>query len=473
MGATALLSALVLSAPTIAVAEPSQDDIDQAKQAEDAAQMSVSDIEVELASVSAQAQDATQAALAAGEDYNAAQIALQEATDTATQAKADSDQAQADYETARQQLASVAQTAYREGSTSVDPLAPYVESDGLSTVEQKQSLLETVGSSADARLQKVAALKQVSDTASDAADQAQSAQADATQAAQDKLDTAQAAADSAAALQTQTQARHQVLVEELAKRQNTTADLIEEKAAADEQQREAAAQKQAEKASDAQVLADAAAGTSGSTSSSADAATTDRASDEPSTSPSADSTPSTGNDSTSTTGQNNSTPTPSTDSESESEPAQSTSEPAAESEPAQSTSATADPEPEPASSSGSASGAVAFAEAQVGKPYVFGAAGPNSYDCSGLVTAAYASQGIHLSHQSSAQYQYNKGTKVSLSSIQPGDLLFWDWDGDGIDHVAIYIGNGQMVEAPAPGYSVRIVSVYGWSSMMPYAVRIV
>jgi len=108
--------------------------------------------------------------------------------------------------------------------------------------------------------------------------------------------------------------------------------------------------------------------------------------------------------------------------------------------------------PVPAAS-GSAGAAVQFALAQVGKPYAWGGSGPSSYDCSGLTSAAWAAAGVSLPHNSGMQYSAT--SRVSRSALQPGDLMFF---GSPIHHVAMYIGNGQMVEAPRSGLSVRVVS---------------
>jgi cell wall-associated NlpC family hydrolase len=95
--------------------------------------------------------------------------------------------------------------------------------------------------------------------------------------------------------------------------------------------------------------------------------------------------------------------------------------------------------------------AVRFALAQVGKPYVFGAAGPGSYDCSGLTMAAWGSAGVSLPH--SAEDQYNYGTRISFAQLAPGDLLFYYQP---IGHVTIYIGDGLMVSAPQTGEDVKV-----------------
>jgi cell wall-associated NlpC family hydrolase len=98
--------------------------------------------------------------------------------------------------------------------------------------------------------------------------------------------------------------------------------------------------------------------------------------------------------------------------------------------------------------------AVSTAMAQVGDPYVWAAAGPNAFDCSGLVQYAYASAGISLPHSSSMQS--GMGTAVSRSELEPGDLLFFY---SPVSHVGIYIGNGQMVHASTSGSPVKVSPV--------------
>ncbi|HYJ67956.1 MAG TPA: C40 family peptidase [Nocardioidaceae bacterium] len=112
--------------------------------------------------------------------------------------------------------------------------------------------------------------------------------------------------------------------------------------------------------------------------------------------------------------------------------------------------------------SGGVEAAVDFAKAQLGEPYVYGAAGPDSWDCSGLTMEAWAAGGESLSHWSVAQY--NETTPISFSDLRRGDLLFWgdSDDPDSIYHVAMYLGNGQMIHAPQPGENVEIVSLYYW-----------
>lgn len=105
---------------------------------------------------------------------------------------------------------------------------------------------------------------------------------------------------------------------------------------------------------------------------------------------------------------------------------------------------------------GSGRGAVAVAEAakHLGKPYLYGGSGPGSFDCSGLTSYAWRAAGISLSH--SAYTQYMETTRVPLSSIQPGDLLFFGPSVSGIHHNALYIGGGQMIEASRTGTPIRV-----------------
>ena len=96
--------------------------------------------------------------------------------------------------------------------------------------------------------------------------------------------------------------------------------------------------------------------------------------------------------------------------------------------------------------------AVAFAYAQLGKPYQWGATGPGSYDCSGLVETAWASAGVAIPRDTYEQWAALP--HIAASAIQPGDLLFFD----GIGHVAMYVGNGYMIDAPQTGFNVEKVS---------------
>ncbi|WLW52787.1 NlpC/P60 family protein [Streptomyces sp. YU58] len=107
-----------------------------------------------------------------------------------------------------------------------------------------------------------------------------------------------------------------------------------------------------------------------------------------------------------------------------------------------------------------AAAAVSYAYSKLGSPYVWGATGPDAFDCSGLIQAAYRSAGVSLPRTTYAQI--GAGQRVSRSELLPGDLVFFY---SGISHVGLYVGNGQMVHAPNPSAPVRVAPI----SEMPFA----
>ena len=105
--------------------------------------------------------------------------------------------------------------------------------------------------------------------------------------------------------------------------------------------------------------------------------------------------------------------------------------------------------------------AIAYAKRQLGKPYVYAAAGPDAFDCSGLTMRAWEAGGVSLPHWSVAQYEQSQ--PVSAGNARPGDLVFYSSDPNdyhSIYHVALYLGGGMMIEAPHTGDVVKIISVY-------------
>ena len=108
--------------------------------------------------------------------------------------------------------------------------------------------------------------------------------------------------------------------------------------------------------------------------------------------------------------------------------------------------------------------AIAYAEQQIGKPYLWGGTGPDAFDCSGLVMMAYRAAGIDIARTSEAQWATEP--HVPASQVRPGDLVFFagsDGTVTSPGHVALVIGNGKMIEAYATGFPIR-VSTYGASS---------
>ncbi|MEU1023125.1 C40 family peptidase [Streptomyces sp. NPDC005904] len=107
-----------------------------------------------------------------------------------------------------------------------------------------------------------------------------------------------------------------------------------------------------------------------------------------------------------------------------------------------------------------AAAAVSYAYKAIGSPYVWGATGPNAFDCSGLAQAAYRAAGVSLPRTTYAQIA--AGERVARSALRPGDLVFFY---SGISHVGIYVGNGQMIHAPNPSAPVRLAPI----DQMPFA----
>ena len=426
MGLTAIAACALLVLPQMAQAAPSEEEIAVAQAAEEAAKMSVAQIEVKLAEVNASAATAMQNAQIAGEDLNEASIALNEATATANQASADADAAEAAFQEGKQQIASVAQAAYRGGGGTLDALAPYFDSDGLRSVETKQAGISSFSSSAEAKMQNVAALEQVAKVTRDAANTALANQKAATDEVQKRTDAANQAATAAQNESARVAAQRGAYVQELATKQNTTVELINEREAALEAERQEAARiaaEQAAAAAEAQRQADAAAAAERAAAADASSSYDDDGDDD----------------------------------YSYSAPSYSYEEPSYSA---------------PSYSGGGADTAIATAKSYLGVPYVWGGESYGGVDCSGLTMLAWESAGVDLPHLSRAQYSY--GTHVPIGSMEAGDLIFWSSNGtqSGIYHVAIYLGGGQMIEAPTFGVPVRITGVYSWGSIMPYAVRL-
>ena len=430
LGLSALAACALLVLPQVAQAAPSEEEIAAAKAAEEAAKMSVAQIEVKLAEVSASAATATQNAQIAGEDLNEANIALAEASATATQASADADAAEAAFNEGKQQIASVAQAAYRGGGGSLDAIAPYLGSDGLRSVEAKQAGISSFSVSAEAKMQNVAALEQVAKVTREAANSALASQEAATAEVQARTDAANRAAATAQNEAAIVAAQRNAYVQELAAKQNTTVDLINQREAALEAERQEAARVAAEQAAAAAAAAEErrqaeAAAAQAQAQAQAPSVADDDDDDDGDTAPSYT--------------------------------------PPSYSPPAYTP---------PASSGGGAATAIAAAKSYLGVPYVWGGESYGGVDCSGLTMLAWGSAGVDLPHLSRAQYGY--GTHVPIGSMEAGDLIFWSSNGtqSGIYHVAIYLGGGQMIEAPTFGVPVRITGVYSWGSIMPYAVRL-
>lgn len=116
--------------------------------------------------------------------------------------------------------------------------------------------------------------------------------------------------------------------------------------------------------------------------------------------------------------------------------------------------------------------ALEYARGQLGKPYVWGAAGPNFFDCSGLTQQAWKAAGVEIPKYSQTQYAQG-GSHVPLNQAKPGDLVFWGHGRDprGIHHVALYLGDNKVLHAPQPGEHVEIEKLWDGGELLPNVVR--
>ena len=435
VGVTALALALVTGLTGAATASaapssggdhvyPSKHQVRDARHRVAQAADDVAGIKAQLVQADLDAQAAAITAEQAAERYNGARWAFQQARQDARVADRHARIAAADAKRQRHAYAATVVTSYEMGP-SLSPVAALQGSDGMTSMITTMSTLQNAQSAMDHTFDSYTAS---STLAGVARDQAESARAKAaTLAAQAKTARDQAASAAAAADQASREiaARKDQLIHRLAKLQHISVSLAEQRQAGIEQAAREAAQRAAEKKARQEAAARAA--RKKQREEAAQQAAQQAQSSSPTTSPPPTSDPA---------------PEP----------------PASTSGPADPPTPSADP---PAPASG-ASRAIAFARSQIGDPYVWGAAGPNAWDCSGLTMGAWRAGGIYLPHYSVAQY--TQSTPISPASLRPGDLVFWGSSSSpsSIYHVALYVGNGMIIQAPRTGRDVEEVSMYYW-----------
>ena len=404
---------------------PSAADVRAAEARAAEAATDVAGVQAELARAAAELEAASLVAEQAAESYNAARWRLDEATETVRRARAAERRVREQIAAQRDRLAAMVAQSY-EGSgdlSAVDAVAG--TSDPASMMSQ---LLTFDGASAamDATLQRYAAGATLASVFEERAEQARERRVSLLQEAASARTTAAAAAAQAEATASAVAERRTALLARMASLQGISVDLAERRQTAVEERRRREAARAAARAA-AQAAREAAA---------RDAAPEDSA-EQPTPGAAADPAPA---------------PAP--------EPAP---EPAPAPTPAPSPPpAAAPPPPVAPEPSGGVAAAVAFAKAQIGDPYVWAAAGPDAWDCSGLTMAAWAAAGVSLPHYSVAQYDV--ATPISARELRPGDLLFWSANGSpsGIHHVALYVGDGMMVHAPRTGRLVSLEPMSYW-----------
>lgn len=456
-----VLASMVLSANPVAFADgPSQDDINKSKQKEASTSASIASLEARLATLKANTENATMKAQIATEDYLQSLDALNKAKAATAAARAKATAATKQTHQARKSLSDVVVQTYQDGGNPFDIVSPYLTGRSLGDIASQKAALDRAGENTDAKLQKVQALQSVATTMEGIAAQKESAQRTATQKTEATKNAAQAAANAAQAAQSQATSQRANLISQLAAQRNTTVALEtqrqEQLEQAEQNRKNEEARKQAQQAA-AQAKAKEEQEKQNEAKAKETASPTP-AQPEPSQTAAPEPQPS-----------QTTAPEPAPSPSETSQPA-----PAPEPEPAPAPTPEPDPEPEPdptPAPSGGADVAIAKAYTFIGVDYVWGGESYSGVDCSGLAMLSWAAAGVSLTHSSRAQYW--EGTHVSLDSAQPGDLIFWSSDGSAgsIYHVAIYLGNDQMIEAPTFGVPVRVTGVR-YSGIMPYAVRL-
>ena len=436
--AMSLIATMAVGTAIAATAEPSpkpvypsKSQVDKAKAAVTSTAGRISQLDADYASASARLAQVQDQAATANEAYNGARYELDQRTAEATAAKKRAADAQRRADAASLVVRQYAATVYQEGG-SLGSLEAYLSATGPQDLMDRAAALEAVGDARARTLEQASATSVVADTMRRQAALAEQQQAAAAKAAQTARDTAKAKAEQAQAAATQIKAQQSHLVTQLATLRKTSVDLEKQRqdglaaaaaarAAAAEAARQArlaaarakAARNAAAKRA-AQAAAQRAAAEAARQRAAAEQAARDAANNKPTNPPS-------------------------------------------------------DPGPSnPPPPRGGASAVIAYAQAQLGKPYGWGAEGPGSFDCSGLTMMAWRQAGVYLSHYTGAQW--SETNRVAISDLRVGDLVFFGSSGPSSHHVGLYVGGGQMIEAPHTGAVVRYASIYR-SDLLPYGGR--
>ncbi|WP_240038148.1 C40 family peptidase [Actinomyces procaprae] len=468
---TAAVLALAVTFTPAVADEVTQDDIDRAKSAEQTTAASIASLEASLAQLSVNTAAAEIEAAAANEDYLTAVDELDAATTEAETAQANADAAAEETDEARTDLGAVVAETYEQGSAgTLDVLAPYLSGESLGDATDVSVALVRAGEDTDSQLQSVEALQAVADTMQSIADSKVEAKQTAADAAATAKANADAAATAAQAAQASAETERASLIAQLAEQRNTTVELetaYQEQLEAERKAREEAAAKEAaeQAAREQAAQAEAARQAEERNSQSSSGQSSEESTSSGGQSSSGSSSSGSSGSSSSGSSSGGSSSGGSSSGGSSSGGSSGSSSGSSSQTPRQTATNTST-----ASSGGAASTAIATAYTYIGVPYVWAGESYAGVDCSGLTMMSYRAAGVYLTHSSRAQY--GQGTMIPLSSAQPGDLVFWSSNGtqSGIYHVAMYLGNGQMIEAPTFGYTVRVTSMR-YSGVMPYAVR--
>jgi cell wall-associated NlpC family hydrolase len=408
---------------------PSQQQVQQAQQQVAQRQRDVATIRARLLLAGQQVQLAQQRAEQASEAYNGAMWHLQQATQRLTEARAQAAQARSDAAVQRDRIGALVAASYQQGDQ-LSALNALLSADGPQGVLEQYAGFQGASTALQSDYQRFTASEAVAQVFEQKAAEAKQQQVRLAAKAREARDAAAGAAQQAQAEAATVAVEKQRLIRELAtaqgvsvrlaaQRQQALAEIARKRA--EEAARRAAARARAAAEARARAEAKAAAEAKAQAARAAAAAAAAAAQ--------------------ASAGDTQTAPVP----------------PPVVTSP-------------PPTSSGGAARAIAFARAQLGEPYLWGGAGPDAWDCSGLTQAAWGAAGVYLPHFAEAQYY--DGTPIPISAARPGDLLFWTSNGlpSGIHHVALYVGNGAFIEAPHTGAYVRYNSIYNWYP--DYAVRL-
>lgn len=414
----ALTAALPVAVAAPALADPvypSQSDVDAARAAADGAAGEVSTLQVELARQQADLETAQTALSVAAEDYDEARAVLATRTDAATAAATAARAAELEADRTRAELGRLAAARYRGSAGDLGPLVTVLGSTSAQDLLDKSATMDHLAERRDEIAQQAQAAQVWARTTATQAEDARADQQTATEATAAAAARAGAAAATADALVASTRTRTDEVIARLAVLQQTSVDLERQRQAgiaAEQQARaEAAARAAQEAASAAAARAAAAAAQEAATSSASGSGASGSGARRQESVRVA------------------------------------------------------------AGSSAGADTAVAWAMAQLGKPYLWAADGPDSFDCSGLVLRAWGAAGVALPH--SSRLQYSGEARVAVADLEAGDLVFYATDTSDaatIHHVGMFIGGGRMVEAPHTGALVRTASIYR-SGLMTFGTR--
>ena len=420
-------SLLVLGLGAVSYAEdavPSDERVGAAREAVEVAGRDVAAVRAELAVAATAVEQAQVQAAVAAERWNGARVDLDEARAAAERARARSREAASDVAAQRQEYADVLVRSYQSAPT-VAGVTAMVRADGITEYAQQRATAKNATDAIEGRYDQFRASATVAELSAGQADETEKRAAELERRASALRDEAEGAQQAAERRAAELAERRDELIGELARLEGVSVRLAQQRQEGLERQ----ATERAEQARRAELDRQEAERAAKAAAEKADGAKNQRARQK------------------------------AREKEWEAARVEAERQRAAQ---RPTTRPAGDMDTTPAPSAGAAA-AIAFAEAQLGEPYLWGGAGPNAWDCSGLTMKAWAAGGKTLPH--SSRHQYKATTPITSSKLEPGDLVFWGDNAtnpDTIFHVALYVGNGQIIHAPRTSRPVVRESITYW-----------